>query len=505
MVSNKYTKITNLKHSETSLNPNKRKFGQSEDMDGDQEGLLPDRGLKVSGLNWTSSSSNNNNNNIDNGHNFNPNFQSSSNLLASNSPFQSLSNSRRNNLLIVIMTIVLTTCLLVYLYLNMQALNGNSMLDRTDNSVDGGDNLGINDKSKPLSRRRPILDEETIFSDSGPSMIRLSDLLAHCIVALKVAGRDIVSSSLKHNDKLENVSSKGLTREGANDIVTGADMRSHKTIVGTIKDSFPRLRIVSEEDETKGYEDILSPNNNMRLPIDRSQFAKLLQVELNEIQRLHIDWGSLIALDQTLVWIDPLDATKEYSENLTDYVTLMACIVHKSQPIAGIIYKPFTNRSFWSIKDQPSEKHHYSTDLSSILSSRTRQLDEYSELNNEKLRVIVSRSHAGDVKDVLYKYYNDTVDVISSGGSGFKTVELLAGRADVYVHLTHIKKWDICAPNAILNSLDNGAKFTDRNGRPITYGNKLEKVVENGLIASLNPELHLQMVNHLSTDDSGKN
>ena len=44
---------------------------------------------------------------------------------------------------------------------------------------------------------------------------------------------------------------------------------------------------------------------------------------------------------QTWVWIDPLDATREFSEGLDQYVSIMACLVHEKSPIAGIVYFPF--------------------------------------------------------------------------------------------------------------------------------------------------------------------
>ena len=56
---------------------------------------------------------------------------------------------------------------------------------------------------------------------------------------------------------------------------------------------------------------------------------------------------------------------------------------------------------------------------------------------------------------------------------------LLLGEQDVYTHVTLIKKWDICAPNAILNAL--GGQLTTLTGDAIDYSGKL-LLLESSLI-----------------------
>jgi inositol monophosphatase 3 len=52
-----------------------------------------------------------------------------------------------------------------------------------------------------------------------------------------------------------------------------------------------------------------------------------------------------------------------------------------------------------------------------------------------------------------------------------------------YVHMTHIKKWDVCAGHAILKAL--GGRVTTMKNEPIKYGAKDQVLIKDGLLASL--------------------
>jgi len=62
-------------------------------------------------------------------------------------------------------------------------------------------------------------------------------------------------------------------------------------------------------------------------------------------------------------------------------------------------------------------------------------------------------------------------------------MEVVKGRVDLYLHSTIIKKWDVCAGNAILHSL--GGSMTDLKGNKIDYSAEGSPVNEGGILAAL--------------------
>lgn len=103
--------------------------------------------------------------------------------------------------------------------------------------------------------------------------------------------------------------------------------------------------------------------------------------------------------------------------------------------------------------------------------------------------VIVSRSHAGEVQTLAKKMYGEKVSVLHAAGSGYKIIQVLEGNATVYLHNTHIKKWDLCAGNAIVNAV--GGNMKTLSGDVISYNANSNHVVDKGLLVELNKNVIL--------------
>ncbi|XP_041848687.1 inositol monophosphatase 3 [Melanotaenia boesemani] len=280
--------------------------------------------------------------------------------------------------------------------------------------------------------------------------VDLRDLLAVSVEAAVLGGKE-VKQVRKENSLKEK--SKGKTREGASELLTMGDLQSHRKMFNLLKNTFPDITINSEEHDNK---------------LDAVAWSRDIPADILE----KIGRGKEVPAESITVWIDPLDATQEYTENLVKYVTTMVCVAVDGKPIIGVIHQPFTGFTAWAFVGQ---------------GSNVRPRSSYSV---SPPKVVVSRSHSGKVKNFILDAFGNGTTVIEAGGAGYKVLSLLEipssdgstmDQADVYVHITFIKKWDICAGAAVLNAL--GGNMTTLKGEDIDYsGTPLNN---KGLVASV--------------------
>lgn len=111
---------------------------------------------------------------------------------------------------------------------------------------------------------------------------------------------------------------------------------------------------------------------------------------------------------------------------------------------------------------------------------------------------IVSRSHTGEVKEYIQNVFGVNAPIIKAAGAGYKVLQVIYNNASAYIHLTNIKKWDICAGHAILNAL--GGAMTTLHNEQINYESDSSVLNERGVLASL--KHHTYLMNKISESNA---
>ncbi|XP_022203162.2 putative inositol monophosphatase 3 [Nilaparvata lugens] len=286
----------------------------------------------------------------------------------------------------------------------------------------------------------------SLSEEEKPADVNLRNILIAAVEAAERGGKEIVNA--KKGNIVEKT--KGKTKEGANIPVTNADLTSHCVMYNGLQDAFPTVSVFSEETQANCEK---SPPLELVPSVDKGMDDLV---------------DHFVSGEDLAIWIDPLDATYEFTENLLQYVSTMVCVAYKGNPIIGVIHKPFVKepRTTWAWVNTGSSPH----------------IKSYREIK-KRPTVIVSRSHAGHVKEIAKEAIGADVEVISAGGAGYKVLELLSGNATAYVHSTKIFKWDICAGHAIVTAARG--QMTTLANQPIYYSRASEPSNSQGVLATM--------------------
>eukprot|EP01084_Bolivina_argentea_P021897 40698_1 len=296
----------------------------------------------------------------------------------------------------------------------------------------------------------------------------LDNLISASIGLSAMAAEKIVDVKKKHKEATD---IKGKTHEGVDEPVTEADKESNSVIINGFRTLFKNSRAIGNEKGKNRIEfDIISEEINPK-------YEEIVPT-LEYIDGVN-GGDKLLDPSEISLIIDPLDATKEFTEekdvdgtDMLPYVTTLICIVKNKKPIAGIIGRPFVDNEpiFWGVATDDTQQIH------------PLHLMKKPDINAQNI-VTVSRSHTGKGKDVVKD--NLGKESRPAGGAGFKTYLVLTGKVDAYIHVTAIKTWDLCAGHALLKSV--GGDITDKDGKTLKYTKDTPKF-KNGLIAALDKD-----------------
>lgn len=146
-------------------------------------------------------------------------------------------------------------------------------------------------------------------------------------------------------------------------------------------------------------------------------------------------------LEKSRVWIiDPVDGTREYGEERTDWAVHVALSID-GKPEIGAVALPGLNEVLRS--DQPR----------ALPSAGT------------PLRMVVSRTRpAAEALSVAEKL---GAELVPMGSAGAKAMAVIRGEADIYLHSGGQYEWDSCAPAAV--ALAHGLHVSRIDGSPLVY------------------------------------
>lgn len=165
----------------------------------------------------------------------------------------------------------------------------------------------------------------------------------------------------------------------------------------------------------------------------------------------------------TFLIVDPLDGTKEFVHRRGDF-TVNIAYVENGVPVAGVVYAPAKERLFYTDASGQSVEETGAHDPATV--GPTAPIN-VAESDNNALMVVASKSHRDQATDDYINMYN--VKDMKSAGSSLKFCLVATGEADLYPRLGRTMEWDTAAGHAVLAGAGGAVvRFDDLT--PLTYG-----------------------------------
>ncbi|KAH0562860.1 3'(2'),5'-bisphosphate nucleotidase 1 [Cotesia glomerata] len=251
--------------------------------------------------------------------------------------------------------------------------------------------------------------------------------------------------------------------KGVNDLQTEADRSAQSCIIESLSRQFPDITIIGEE----GTSQCQVPPEWIVNDLD----PDVMKVKLP-------DYLENVSPKDVCVWVDPLDGTSEFTQGLVDHVTVLVGVAVGKKTVGGVIHQPY-------YKDV--QKSSLGRTLWGIDKAGIGGFKPIPPPSGKRI-ITTTRSHSNKtVQAALDAMEPD--EIIRVGGAGHKVMLLLEGKANAYVFASSgCKRWDTCAPEAVLNAA--GGTLTDLNGDHYPYNAETEHPNTKGVLATAPGEQH---------------
>jgi len=211
-----------------------------------------------------------------------------------------------------------------------------------------------------------------------------------------------------------------------------------------------------------------------------------LQTEFPEFSILGEEYG-LLDLQSDYCWAtDPLDGTSNYAAGLPIFSVSIA-LLHKGNPIIGVIYDPNQNRMYWGAKDEGAYLDEHRIQVSS----------------RAHIESISLFGAATDIIETLPIYLTKVGKVRSLGSAAIHLSNVAAGYFDGCLDV-NTKLWDVAAGALILQ--EAGGTFTDHSGKPIFPLEKSSPAYHGHRVPFLatNGKIHQEVLQLIVTEEERK-
>jgi len=285
-------------------------------------------------------------------------------------------------------------------------------------------------------------------------------------------------------------------------VVTACDVDTQaKIIMGLRKTWGDEITIIGEEDEAESpFEQNHGEHNPLLLRkdilFDNQEVSTVIPQDLDEE----------IPLDELVIFVDPVDGTREFVEGRLRNVACLIGIARGSRPIAGIISVPFPAgdvatpaATYYAVADQIKLNGVWPKKLGS-------NDDESSAVESEAVDFTILTGDSSN--PVLQKATNCAANLIANGnvrhsivGGTASKLRLVATSKSPTIAILHFdtELWDTCAAEALLNV--KGGKVTDLFGAPLVHCPKRKFGNIFGVVASLGgSDVHDELCRRMRAD-----
>lgn len=197
--------------------------------------------------------------------------------------------------------------------------------------------------------------------------------------------------------------------------LTLADKKCNKHICDFLKNNYPDILIISEENKQYSFQDRKKHN---------------------------------------LCWlIDPIDGTKEFIKKNGQF-TINIGLCKNKIPVFGIVSIPVTGEIYFGAENYGSFKLENNIKKKLLISKK--------DFTKKKLNIVASSSHLNDETKNFIDLFNNP-NIINTGSS-IKLLWVAEGKADIYPRLAPTSEWDTCAAHAVVKYAGGKViKYTENN------------------------------------------